>query len=287
MDNQKILQCGRHSLSLSNVQVMGILNTTPDSFSDGGQHFKSGVLSLDSVLYRAEAMLAAGANIIDVGGESTRPGAAQVSESEELARVVPVVEALVKRFDALVSVDTSTPAVMRESAQVGAGFINDVRALNRPGATETAVELGLPVCIMHMQGAPQTMQDSPVYTDVISEVKAFFQEKIEVCLAAGIRRDNLVLDPGFGFGKALSHNFKMLAKLRDFECFDLPLLIGFSRKTMFGQLLDRSVDQRLAGSLAGALLAAQRGAQIVRVHDVAETVDVLKVLRAVNDYVEL
>lgn len=262
---------------------MGILNTTPDSFSDGGSSYINNHLSIDIALRRAEQMLADGAHIIDVGGESTRPGAASVSEQEELDRVVPVVEALVARLDAFVSVDTSTPSVIRESASRGAGLINDVRALQRKGALEAAVASRLPVCLMHMQGQPLDMQSKPEYTDVVAEVKAFLLDRIDTCISAGIPRAQIILDPGFGFGKTLAHNLALLKRLPELNAMGYPLLVGVSRKSMIAQLLNRSVDERLPGSLALAMLAAQRGAAIVRVHDVAATVDVLKVLAAVSE----
>lgn len=282
MKTPRILTCGKHKLDISSPCIMGILNTTPDSFSDGGRHYASQNLSLDSVLKHAESMLAAGAAIIDVGGESTRPGSLPVSEQQELDRVVPVVEALVTRFDALVSVDTSNAQVITETARVGAGIINDVRALTREGALEAAAKTGLPVCLMHMKGTPATMQEQPAYADVLDEVHAYLLERVVACESAGIAQDRIILDPGFGFGKSLEHNFELLRRLPETLALGYPLLIGFSRKTMFGQLLNRAVDERLPGSLAGALIAAQKGAHIIRVHDVAETADVLKVLKAIE-----
>ncbi|EIK44052.1 dihydropteroate synthase [Cellvibrio sp. BR] len=262
--------------------VMGILNTTPDSFSDGGSYYKNHRLSLDLALRRAEQMLLDGAQIIDVGGESTRPGAPIVSVQEELDRVIPVVEAVVGQLGALVSVDTSSASVIRESASRGASLINDVRALQREGAVAAAAETGLPVCLMHMQGEPDTMQQNPNYSDVVEQVFGFLEARLAVCQAAGIAREQILLDPGFGFGKTLAHNLALLKHLPEFARFGLPLLVGMSRKSMVAQLLGRPVEQRLAGSLALAMLAAERGAAIIRVHDVAETVDVLKVLAAVN-----
>lgn len=276
------LRCGKHLLDLSRPVVMGILNTTPDSFSDGGSYYKNHRLSLDLAVRRAEQMLAEGAQIIDIGGESTRPGAPVVSEQEELERVVPVVEAVAGKLGALVSVDTSSAQVIRESARHGAGLINDVRALQRDGALAAAAAAGLPVCLMHMQGEPDTMQENPHYSDVVEQVSSFLQQRITDCLAAGIAREQILLDPGFGFGKTLAHNLALLQRLPEFARLGLPLLVGMSRKSMVAQLLGRPVEQRLAGSLALALLAAERGASIIRVHDVAETVDVLKVLAAVN-----
>jgi dihydropteroate synthase len=255
---------------------MGVLNITPDSFSDGGSYYLDGQLKLDAVLTQAERMLAAGAKVLDVGGESTRPGAAPVSADEELSRVIPVVEALTARFDVILSVDTSTPAVMRESAAAGAGIINDVRALRREGAMAAAVESGLPVCLMHMQGAPSTMQSHPAYQDVTSEVMAFLRDRVNECLKAGISAHQLLIDPGFGFGKSAAHNLQLLKDLPKFAALGYPLLVGVSRKSMIDHLLGgRPLAQRLAGSIALALLAAQRGANILRCHDVSETVDAL------------
>ncbi len=276
------LCCGKHLLDLTRPVVMGILNTTPDSFSDGGSYYKNHRLSLALALRRAEQMLLDGAQIIDVGGESTRPGAPIVSVQEELDRVIPVVEAVVGQLGALVSVDTSSASVIRESASRGASLINDVRALQREGAVAAAAETGLPVCLMHMQGEPDTMQQNPNYSDVVEQVFGFLEARLAVCQAAGIAREQILLDPGFGFGKTLAHNLALLKHLPEFARFGLPLLVGMSRKSMVAQLLGRPVEQRLAGSLALALLAAERGAAIIRVHDVAETVDVLKVLAAVN-----
>ncbi len=276
------LCCGKHLLDLTRPVVMGILNTTPDSFSDGGSYYKNHRLSLDLALRRAEQMMLDGAQIIDVGGESTRPGAPIVSVQEELDRVIPVVEAVVGQLGALVSVDTSSASVIRESASRGASLINDVRALQREGAVAAAAETGLPVCLMHMQGEPDTMQQNPNYSDVVEQVFGFLEARLAVCQAAGIAREQILLDPGFGFGKTLAHNLALLKHLPEFARFGLPLLVGMSRKSMVAQLLGRPVEQRLAGSLALAMLAAERGAAIIRVHDVAETVDVLKVLAAVN-----
>lgn len=276
------LQFGDSALDLSQPRVMGILNTTPDSFSDGGQHYRNGRLCLDLVLTRAQQMLNEGADIIDVGGESTRPGAAPVSEAEELERVVPVVEVLVRELGAIVSVDTSTPVVMREAAVAGAGMLNDIRALQRDGALDAAAATGLPVCLMHMQGQPTTMQESPRYRDPVDDVKQFLRERVSACEQAGIARQRLVLDPGFGFGKNLNHNLELLRRLPEFAELGCPLLVGLSRKSMLGELLGRDVSERLPGSLALAMAAAERGASIIRVHDVAATADVLKVLRALK-----
>ncbi|KAF0806487.1 dihydropteroate synthase [Alcanivorax xiamenensis] len=275
------LTCGARTLDLSAPVVMGILNVTPDSFSDGGQF-----TSLDSALRRAEQMLADGAAIIDVGGESTRPGADPVSEQQELDRVVPVVEALTRELDALVSVDTSTAGVIRETARAGAGLINDVRSLRRPGACQAAVETGLPVCLMHMRGEPGDMQDNPRYQDVTAEVIRFLEERVEACVAAGIARDRLLVDPGFGFAKTVRHNLKLLAEMDQLKRLQLPILVGLSRKSMVGKVLDRPVEERLPGSLAAAVMCVERGALIVRTHDVKETVDSVRFARAVMETVD-
>ncbi len=259
-------------LDLARPQVMGILNVTPDSFSDGARF-----QTLDNALRHAEAMVNAGATLIDIGGESTRPGAAEVGLDEELARVVPVVERLSSELDVWLSVDTYKPAVMKASAAAGAHLINDIRALAEPGALAVAAQARVPICLMHMQGAPRTMQQAPHYVDLLGDIKAFFHERIAACLAAGIGREALVLDPGFGFGKTLDQNYELLGRLDEFSSFDLPLLVGMSRKSMIGNLLQRDVDERLAGSLAAALFALQQGAHIIRVHDVKETADALRV----------
>ena len=263
------------TLDLSHPHVMGILNVTPDSFSDGGTHN-----TLVEAVKHANLMINAGATIIDIGGESTRPGAADVSVEEELARVIPTVEAIAQRFEVWISVDTSKPEVIRESARVGAHIINDIRSLTEPGALEAAAETGLPVCLMHMQGQPKTMQDAPKYADVFADVERFFVEHIVRCERAGVAKDKLLLDPGFGFGKNLSHNYELLARLGEFHHFGLPLLVGMSRKSMVGQLLNVGPTERLSGSLACAVIAAMQGAQIIRVHDVKETVEALRVVEA-------
>lgn len=262
-------------LDLSHPHVMGILNVTPDSFSDGGKHNE-----LIQALTHANEMINAGATIIDVGGESTRPGAADVSVEQELERVIPVVEAIAQRFEVWISVDTSKPEVIRESARVGAHIINDIRSLQEPGALAAAAETGLPVCLMHMQGEPKTMQQSPHYHNVLRDVDQFFVEHIARCEAAGIKKSQLLLDPGFGFGKNLSHNYQLLAHLADYHRFGLPLLVGMSLKSMIGQLLNVGPSQRLTGSLACAVIAAMQGAHILRVHDVKETVEAMRVVEA-------
>ena len=274
--NNSRLPCGDRELDLSRTHVMGILNITPDSFSDGGRYNQR-----DAALAHVEQMLAAGATLIDIGGESTRPGAALVSVQEEVDRVVPMVEAIKARFDTLVSIDTSTPEVISGSAAVGAGLINDIRALCRPGAMQAAVDSGLAVCLMHMQGEPQTMQQAPQYDSVLGQVNSFLEQRVQACLDAGIDRAKLVLDPGFGFGKSLQHNLELFAAMQHLRPLDLPILVGVSRKSMIGQALDRPVDQRLAGSLALAVLAVTKGARIIRVHDVAETADAVRMAEAV------
>ncbi|MCU8090029.1 dihydropteroate synthase [Shewanella sp. SM20] len=273
------LIAGTKRLALSSPIVMGILNVTPDSFSDGGQYS-----SYELACQHADDMVAQGAGMIDIGGESTRPGAAEVSLADELARVIPLVKYVAAHHDVWISVDTSKPEVMRQAVAAGAHLINDVRALMEPGALEAAAELQVPICLMHMQGEPKSMQFAPTYHNVIEEVSVFLTERIEACLRAGIPRELLILDPGFGFGKSLEHNYELLAKLDCFAQFDLPILIGLSRKSMIGNLLAKPTSERLAGSLAGAMIAAQKGAHIIRVHDVTETVDMLKVLQATQAY---
>ncbi|AKJ41071.1 dihydropteroate synthase [Pragia fontium] len=263
------------TLDLAYPQVMGILNVTPDSFSDGGR-FRQ----IDNALRHANEMIQAGATIIDIGGESTRPGAAEVPLDEELERVIPVAEAIAKNFEVWVSIDTYKPEVMRESHRVGVHLINDIRALQEPGALDAAIETGLPVCLMHMQGMPRTMQHEPKYHDVVVEVDAFFSEHIARCVNAGMDKNKILLDPGFGFGKDLKHNYQLLAHLSEFHHFGLPLLVGMSRKAMIGQLLNVSPDQRVIGSVACAIIAAMQGAQIIRVHDVKETAEAMRIVEA-------
>lgn len=264
------------TLDLNIPQVMGILNVTPDSFSDGGQHH-----GLDQALRHTERMLQEGATLIDIGGESTRPGADPVTEQEELERVVPVVEAINTRFDVVISVDTSTPAVITEAAKVGAGLINDVRALQREGAVKAAASTGLPVCLMHMQGQPKDMQQQPSYQDLLTELKQFFAQRVQSCEQAGISADKIILDPGYGFGKTVEHNFSLIKHLPEILAMGYPILTGTSRKSMLGAVTGREVADRLPGSIVSAALCAERGAGIIRVHDVAETVDALNVLAAV------
>ena len=257
--------------------VCGILNVTPDSFSDGGL-FDGPHRAVD----HGCRLAAEGADLIDVGGESTRPGSRPPTVDEELARVVPVVEALVREVGVPLSVDTSRPEVMRAAVAAGASMVNDVRALRSPGALEAAAELGVPVCLMHMQRSPETMQEDPRYRDVVVEVRTFLAQRMRACLDAGIRQEHLVVDPGFGFGKTLTHNVALLASLDAFTGLGVPVMVGLSRKSVLGQLTGRTVGDRLPGSLAAALVAVQRGASVLRVHDVAATRDVLAVLDAVG-----
>ena len=265
-------------LDMSVCHVMGVLNVTPDSFSDGGKFNRP-----DLALERARQMVADGAAFIDIGGESTRPGATPVSAQEELDRVCPVVEAVVRELDAVVSVDTSAPEVMAEVARLGAGLINDVRALQRDGAPQAAAQAGIPVCIMHIQGEPDTMQDRPEYRNVRREVSAFLAGRIRVAEQAGVLPENILLDPGFGFGKSLEHNLQLLASLEQMHILGHPLLVGMSRKSMLGHITGREVNERLPASLAAATIAAMKGASIIRVHDVRETVDAVRVVSAMKE----
>lgn len=265
-------------LDLTHPQIMGILNFTPDSFSDSGQFF-----NLDKALRQVEKMLNEGATIIDIGGESTRPNAEPVSLEQELERVVPLIEAVHQRFDCLISVDTFKPAVMQASAEAGADIINDIRALQEPNALETAARLKLPVCLMHMQGSPQTMQQQPHYEDVVEDVADFLNQRIFACLNHGIAPSHIILDVGFGFGKSVAHNYQLLKHLQTFAQSGYPVLAGLSRKSMIGHILNKPVEQRLIGSVAGALIAIQNGAKIIRVHDVGETRDMLKIWQAVQE----
>lgn len=266
------------SIEFERPAVMGVLNITPDSFSDGG-HF----VSMDDALRQAEQMALDGAAIIDVGGESTRPGAEAVADQQELDRVLPVITALAAHLDVPVSIDTSKPVVMRAAVAAGATLINDVLALQADGALQAAVELQQPVCLMHMQGQPRTMQAQPHYDDVVADVTAFLCNRVAQCTAAGLGEDLIIVDPGFGFGKTARHNIELLANLRQLEQIGRPVLIGVSRKSTIGAVTGREVDDRLAGSLAAAVLAVDRGAAIVRAHDVAATVDALKIARAIDE----
>jgi dihydropteroate synthase len=271
------LQCGRFPLDLGTPVVMGILNVTPDSFSDGGRF-----AGLAEALAQAERMAAEGAAIIDVGGESTRPGAAPVDVEEELRRVVPVIERLVASLTIPVSVDTQKPAVMRAAIAAGASMVNDVAALRAPGAMEAVADSDAAVCLMHMQGEPRTMQLAPSYGDVVAEVRGFLRDRVACCVTAGIARSRLVVDPGFGFGKALAHNLELLRRLREIAAEGIPVLAGLSRKSLIGALTGRDNADRLAGSVALAAIAAQNGARIVRAHDVGPTVDALRIAMAIG-----
>ena len=263
-------------LTISVPAVMGILNVTPDSFSDGG-HFDNRNIALR----QAVAMVEGGASLIDIGGESTRPGAASVPEQQELDRVIPVIEALRAVSDVPISIDTSKAGVMREAVAAGASMINDVAALRGEGAMQAAADLGVPVCLMHMQGEPRTMQEKPHYDDVVAEVAAFLKSRIAACVEAGIGEELIVVDPGFGFGKTHTHNVELLANLRQLRVRERPVLVGVSRKSTLGDLTQREVHERMPASVAAAVVAVVNGAAIIRAHDVQATVDALKVARAV------
>ena len=283
--SQKRLQCGSKILDLSKPAVMGVLNITPDSFSDGGNVFSQAQVDLSKVLTTVSKMIDDGADIIDLGGESTRPGAKPVSVQQELDRVIPVLNSLTANFDSVFSVDTSTPEVMKEAASAGAHIINDVRALRREGALDAAFETGLPVCLMHMQNQPKNMQDNPEYRDVLAEVLEFLSERRQQCLNLGMQADQILLDPGFGFGKTLAHNLSLFNGLSTMAKESHPILVGLSRKSMIGQILDADVNDRLIGSVTMALLAAQAiygadGSAILRVHDVKETKQALNIWQA-------
>lgn len=272
-----ILTSNHKQLDLSDPQIMGILNVTPDSFSDGGQFNH-----IEAALLQAKKMIVAGATIIDIGGESTRPGAPEVSLQEELDRVIPVIKALRAQSNVWISIDTSKAEVMRQAALSGVDIINDVRALQEPKALQVAAESGLPICLMHMQGQPRSMQVNPHYDNLVEEVAEFLHERIAACEAAGIPKEKLILDPGFGFGKTLEHNYQLLQQLDSFHQFGLPLLAGMSRKSMIFKLLDKTPAQSVSGSVACAIIAAQKGAQIIRVHDVEQTVDAVRIVSYLN-----
>ncbi|MDN6319144.1 MAG: dihydropteroate synthase [Marinobacter sp.] len=267
-------------LDMSRSHVMGVLNVTPDSFSDGGRFNQQ-----DAALLQARQMVADGATFVDVGGESTRPGAAKVSVQEELDRVCPVVETIGRELDVIVSVDTSTPEVMSQAVELGAGLINDVRALGRDGAMAAAANAGVPVCIMHIQGEPENMQDQPEYQNVLREVGEFLTHRVRAAIQAGVDAQNIILDPGFGFGKTLEHNLRLLASLDQLQALGHPLLVGMSRKSMLGHITGRDLNERLPASLAAATISAMKGASIVRAHDVRETVDAIRVAMAVKEAV--
>ncbi|AMJ98340.1 dihydropteroate synthase [Alteromonas macleodii] len=271
------MQFGKYFIDLSQPQVMGILNVTPDSFSDGGQH-----TNVSQALDHALRMIEEGATFIDIGGESTRPGAPDVSLQEELDRTIPVIEAVAKNTSCVISIDTSKADVMREAVKAGAGLINDVRALQEPGALQVAAEAQVPVCLMHMQGQPRTMQQSPEYDDVVNDVGQFLLARTKVCEEAGIAKDKILFDPGYGFGKSLEHNYTLVKHLPSLMKLGYPVLVGMSRKSMIGNLLNRKVDERLAGSISLATIVAQMGAQIIRVHDVKETADAVNIVKMLN-----
>ncbi len=271
-----LLRLGSQTLSLDRPLVMGVLNVTPDSFSDGGKFFAT-----DAAIRQAERMFAAGAAIVDVGGESSRPGAGQISEDEELDRVIPVIEIISDGTDIAVSIDTSKPGVMRAAVNAGASMINDVYALRQDGAVEAASELDVAVCLMHMQGEPGTMQENPGYRDIPGDILDFLSKRITACRDAGIDDEKIVIDPGFGFGKTHEHNIRLLASLDRFQELGMPLLVGLSRKSTLGALTGKDVEERLPAGIAAAILAVERGAHIVRTHDVDETIDALKIASAV------
>lgn len=274
-----LLSSTSKSLDLSRPQIMGILNLTPDSFSDGGRF-----IDPQAALKHAKQMLIDGATLIDVGGESTRPGADAVAEQAELDRVIPVIELLRQELDCWISIDTSKAVVMKEAVSAGADLINDIRALRDPNALQVAADSGAAICLMHMQGLPRTMQQAPDYQDVTAEVVSFLQARVQACIEVGINRERLCLDPGYGFGKGLDHNYELLGKLGQLTPLGLPLLVGMSRKSMLGQLLNREVDQRLAGGLAAHLFAINQGAHILRVHDVKDMADALRVWQYAAHY---
>jgi dihydropteroate synthase len=269
-----ILQANNKTLTLDRPHVMGIVNVTPDSFSDGGRFN-----SVDAALVQVSNMIDAGVSIIDIGGESTRPGAPEVTTEEELARVIPVIKAIRRQFDVWISIDTSKAEVMKQAIEAGADLINDVRALREPGALEVAAQANVPICLMHMQGQPRTMQAAPSYDNVLEDVANFLEERITACESVGINKEQLILDPGFGFGKTLEHNYHLLAHLEKFHRFGLPILAGLSRKSMIFKLFDKKPAECVVGSLACATIAASKGAQIIRVHDVAETIEAMKIVQ--------
>ncbi len=282
-----VLECAGRRLDLSRPVVMGIINVTPDSFSDGATLYRGSNLDIERAMTRAREMVASGAAILDIGGESTRPGASPVSVNEEMDRVLPLVARIAAELETVISVDTSTPVLMREAANAGAGLLNDVRALTREGALEAAAAANVPICLMHMQGEPGNMQVAPHYDDVVEDVCEYLQSRIASCERQGIARNRLLLDPGFGFGKSVTHNLKLLRELPRLAAIGLPLVVSLSRKSLIGKLLGREVGQRLPASLALAVLAAQRGAAVIRTHDVAATVDAVSMLMALEECVDL
>ena len=274
------MQFGTRTLNPGQPAIMAIINITPDSFSDGGLFYHSGKPDLNAVCRHAEADITEGAHILDIGGESTRPGAAPVSRTEELARVVPVIEALAQRFDTIISVDTSDPVVMQEAVAAGATLINDVRALRREGAMQAAIGASVPVCLVHMQGAPATMQQAPAYSNVVAQVREFLAQRAQQFITAGGSAEQLLLDPGFGFGKTLAQNTALFRQLNRLADLGYPLVVGVSRKTLLGQLTGRNKADRVTASAVAAALAYRRGGRILRVHDVAATQDALRVTEA-------
>ncbi|HAS6188948.1 TPA: dihydropteroate synthase [Vibrio vulnificus] len=272
-----ILRSQKKSLDLSFPVVMGILNVTPDSFSDGGQFN-----ALDAALAQAERMIAAGVSIIDIGGESTRPGAPEVSLEEELKRVIPAIQAIRQKHDVWISIDTSKAEVMKQAIEAGADLINDVRALQESGALAVAAKAQVPICLMHMQGQPRSMQHNPSYQDVLKEVSEFLEERVAACEEAGIAKELLILDPGFGFGKTIEHNYHLLAHLEAFHQLGLPILAGMSRKSMVFKLLNKKPAECMVASVTCATIAAMKGAQIIRVHDVEETVEAMRVIQMMH-----
>ena len=256
---------------------MGVINTTPDSFSDGGRFDTT-----EKALKHARQLIDDGVDILDIGGESTRPGSGNVDTEEELARTIPLIQAIREESDVQISIDTNKPLVMRQAVAAGANMINSIWALRQNNALEVAAELGATVCLMHMQGTPETMQQNPRYDNVVSEIIEFLQQRIEAAIDAGIARDNIIVDPGFGFGKTLRHNLLLLKSLARFKSLGVPLLVGISRKRMIGTIIDKPVEQRLYGSISTAVIAAMQGADIIRVHDVAQTIDALAIVDAVN-----
>jgi dihydropteroate synthase len=279
-----VLDCAGRTLDLTRPVIMGVINTTPDSFSDGGTLYRSSRLDIERAMTRARDMVAAGAVILDIGGESTRPGAQPVPPDEEMDRVLPLVERIAGELGVVISVDTSTPELMREAAGAGAGLLNDVRALTRAGALEAAAATGLPVCLMHMQGQPGNMQVAPQYVDVVTQVREFLLARVVVCERLGIVRERLILDPGFGFGKSVSHNMQLLQALPELAAMGFPLLVGLSRKSIIGKLLGRDVAERLPASLALAVMAVERCAAIIRTHDVAATADAVAMWAALQEF---
>jgi dihydropteroate synthase len=273
-----MLQLNKHSYDLNRPLVMGILNVTPDSFSDGGQY-----LDFDEALNRAEKMIEEGADIIDIGGESTRPGSDPVSEDEELKRILPIIKALQKHSNIVISVDTYKPKVMERAIDMGVAMINDVFALQQPGAIDVIKKSNVGICLMHMQGTPKTMQVNPTYQNVLSEVKSFLEERTTVLIAEGIHAERIILDPGFGFGKTFEHNITLLQNLESFQSLKLPLLVGLSRKSFIRKILSGDHDDHLSGSISAAILSILKGAKIVRVHDVKETQSAIKIMQIAQE----